>query len=117
MPELPEVATIRAQLKRSVLNKRIKEVIIKDKRLIKGIPPQTFKSKIKGKTIKDILRRGKVLVLKLDQKLFLVIHLRISGWLMLSRKEERCARVILALSDNKLLNFCDMRALGDIKVV
>jgi len=117
MPELPEVTTITSQLKGSVVNKKIKDVIIKDKRLIKAIPPKKFKSKIKGKTIKDILRRGKVLVLKLDQKLFFVIHLRISGWLMLSKKEEQYARVILALSDNKLLNFCDMRALGEIKLV
>lgn len=117
MPELPEVTTIREQLKRSVVNKRIKEVIIKDKRLVKEIPPQKFKSKLKGQIIKEVLRRGKVLILKLNERLYLVIHLRISGWLMLSKKEEQHARVIFVLSDKRLLSFCDMRALGEVKLV
>ena len=117
MPELPEVTTIREQLERSVVSKRIKEVIVKDKRLIKEIPPQKFKSGLKGQTIKEILRRGKVLILKLNERLYLVIHLRISGWLMLSKKKEQHARVIFTLSDKKLLSFCDMRALGEVKLV
>ena len=117
MPELPEVTTITSQLKGSGVNKKIKDVIIKDKRLIKAISPKKFKSKLKNQIIRDIFRRGKVLILKLNERLFLVIHLRISGWLMLSEKEEKHARVSFLLSDERLLSFCDMRALGEVRLV
>lgn len=117
MPELPEVETIKQQLKRQLLNKKIKEVIIKDKRLIKGLSAAKFKSQVQGKTIRDVLRRGKVLIIKLEKQLYLIIHLRISGWLLLSKKEEKFSRVIFKLSDKKLLNFCDQRVLGEIKLI
>ena len=70
-----------------------------------------------GKTIKDVLRRGKVLIIKLEKKLFLIIHLRISGWLILSKAKERFARVIFKLSNGQLLNFCDQRVLGELRLV
>jgi len=117
MPELPEVVTIQSQLKNKILNKKIKEVVIKNKRIIKGISSKKFKSKTEGKTVKGILRRGKVLIIKLENDLFLIIHLRISGWLILSKKEENHARVIFKLADGQMLNFCDRRALGEVKLI
>ncbi|MCK4244828.1 MAG: DNA-formamidopyrimidine glycosylase [Candidatus Omnitrophica bacterium] len=117
MPELPEVETIKRQLKRGILNKKIKEVIVKDKRLIKGISPQIFKSKVEGKSIKDISRRGKVLIIKLEERLFLIFHLRISGLLILSKTTEDFSRVIFRLGDNRLLNFCDARVFGEIRLI
>jgi len=117
MPELPEVETIKLQLKKEILNKKIKEVLIKDKRPIKQISSQKFKSQIEGKSIRDILRRGKVLIIKLEDNLFLIIHLRISGWLILGREIEKFARVIFKLLDNRLLNFCDQRVLGEIRLI
>ena len=117
MPELPEVETIRLQLKNKISNKKIKEVIINDKRLIKGISAAKFKSQLDGKTIRDILRRGKVIIIKLENKFFLIIHLPISGWLILSKKDEKFSRVVFKLSDGKLWHFCDRRALGHIMLV
>jgi formamidopyrimidine-DNA glycosylase len=117
MPELPEVETIRLQLKKEIYNKKIKEVIIKDKRLIKDISPQKFKSQLEGKAVKEVLRRGKLLIIKLEEKLFLIIHLRISGWLILSGEVEEFSRVIFKFSDLKLLNFCDQRVLGEIRLI
>lgn len=117
MPELPEVETIRLQLKRKILNKKIKEVIIDDKRLIKNISASKFQSQLEGKTIKDVLRRGKVIIIKLEDDLFLVMHLRISGWLILDKQKEKFSRVSFKLSDGKLFSFCDQRALGHIMLV
>ncbi|UCC95365.1 MAG: bifunctional DNA-formamidopyrimidine glycosylase/DNA-(apurinic or apyrimidinic site) lyase [Candidatus Omnitrophota bacterium] len=117
MPELPEVETIKLQLKRKILNKKIKEVIVEDKRLIKGIPAQKFKSQLQGKAIKDIFRRGKVLIIKLEESLFLIIHLRISGWLTLSQTREKFSRLLLKFADNQVLNFCDQRVLGEARIV
>jgi len=43
--------------------------------------------------------------------------LRISGWLILSKAKERFARVIFKLSNGELLNFCDQRVLGELRLV
>ncbi len=117
MPELPEVETIKRQLSRTVLNKTICSVSIPDARVIKGISSRAFKSKVEGKKIKDIFRRGKVLVLKLEKTLYLIFHLRIAGWMTLSSDKERCARVIFGLSSGKKLCFCDSRVLGEVRLV
>ena len=116
MPELPEVESIRRQLKSEASHKKIKEVIIKDKRLIKDISGRKFSRIVEGKTIKDVLRRGKLLILKLEEQLFLTIHLRISGWIILGKEIEKSARVILRLSDTRSLNICDSRVLGEIRL-
>ena len=117
MPELPEVETIRRQLEKKIINKKIKEVIIKDKRLIKEISPRIFKSKTEGATFKKILRRGKVLILQIQENTFIIFHLRISGWVILSKNIVKFSRVIFKLSDNNNFQFCDQRALGEIRLV
>ncbi len=117
MPELPEVETIKRQLTREILGKKIKEVIIIKKKLVKEISPQIFKSKVVGKFIKEILRRGKVLIIKLEERLFLIFHLRISGSLILSNCKEDFAGVVFRLADDRLLNFCDARVFGEIRLI
>lgn len=116
MPELPEVETIRLQLCANVLGKKIKEVVIKDARVIKGVSKADFKSKVEHKIVKNVIRRGKVLILELASNLYLIIHLRISGWLVLSKTYEKFCRVGLVLNNGKILNFCDSRVLGEIKL-
>ncbi|MCM8823811.1 MAG: DNA-formamidopyrimidine glycosylase [Candidatus Omnitrophica bacterium] len=117
MPELPEVETIKLQLRENILNKKIVKIEVKDKRVLKQIKPEEFILNVEGKTVNDIFRRGKVLIVKLSKDLFLIIHLRISGWLILGEKEEKLARVIFKFSHNKILNFCDQRVLGEIRLV
>jgi len=51
------------------------------------------------------------------EKSFIIFHLRISGWVMLSRDIEKFSRVIFRLSDGTMLEFCDQRALGEIRLV
>ena len=102
MPELPEVTTIQNQLRKKIINKKIKEISIEDKRIVKGISSKKFKSQVQGKAIKDVLRRGKVLIIKLENSLFIIIHLRISGWLILSKTKERFARTIFKLSNDSI---------------
>ncbi len=117
MPELPEVETIARQLTKKISGKKIVGVITTRKKLIKEIPPQTFQSKIEGKSVKEVSRRGKVIIIKLEDKLFLIFHLRISGWLILSKKIEKFSAVAFRFEDNELLNFCDTRLFGDIRLI
>ena len=53
MPELPEVETIRRSLARKVIDKKIKRVVIRKKRLVKNTPT-VFKRELIGKKFKCI---------------------------------------------------------------
>ena len=117
MPELPEVTTIVDELTKEVVGKTIKDLVFKDARLLKEIKPEVFEKEVVGQKIVEALRRGKVIILKLQNARFIIIHLRISGWLLLGKDEGKHSRVIFKLSDGRLLNFCDGRVLGELRLV
>mgnify|MGYP000483427415 CR=1 FL=1 len=117
MPELPEVETIRQQLKEKILGRRIEEVIIKDKRPIKEISKDKFIQRVIHQRIVDILRRGKVLIFKLGENLFIVVHMRLTGWFILSKNIEKFSRIIFKISGGYLLNYCDSRMLSEIRIM
>ena len=83
MPELPEVETIRRQLVKDLVGKKIQEVKILVPKLIKETSPVLFRRKIIGQEIINIRRRGKYLIFDLGHKpsLYLQVHLKLSGQL------------------------------------
>lgn len=117
MPELPEVTTIVEELNHEIVGKTIEGVLFKDDRLLKAIKPQDFTQQVTGQKITQARRRGKVIILKLHSGKFIIIHLRISGWLLLGREEGKHSRIILKLSDGRMLNFCDGRVLGELRLI
>jgi len=83
MPELPEVETIRRQLEPD-LNGRIIEVVeVLDPYFTKPESPANFERAVNGREIVDVGRRGKYLMLELDDGMTVVIHLRMTGSLVL----------------------------------
>lgn len=115
MPELPEVETIKKDLEKYILGKKITKVKINRPEVIKEPEPLKFKKELCNEKIKEIIRRGKLLVLKLKENKFLIIHLRINGWLKYGREEEK-ARVIFKLADGNCLNYIDSRLLGHLRL-
>lgn len=115
MPELPEVETIRKDLARKIRNKKITSLTINKKGVIKEPSPANFKKALIGKTVKDVIRRAKVLIIKLSGGKFLIIHLRIAGWLLYGKQDSR-ARVVFKFSGGGVLNYMDQRLLGELRV-
>lgn len=115
MPELPEVETIRRELVRKILNKKIIDVKIIKSYLIKEPTPKKFRKELIGSTLKDIIRKGKALIIKLKEDKYLLIHLRIAGWLLYGKKDKG-ARVVFKFSNGKFLNYMDKRLLGEIRL-
>lgn len=72
MPELPEVETIKREIERIVLGKEIREVIINNPKVIKEPKKEDFLKGLKNTTIKNILRKGKLLVLELSAHFYLL---------------------------------------------
>ncbi|MBN2482708.1 MAG: bifunctional DNA-formamidopyrimidine glycosylase/DNA-(apurinic or apyrimidinic site) lyase [Candidatus Omnitrophica bacterium] len=117
MPELPEVETICRQLSQEVTGRRIVGVDVKDKRVIKEITVKKLRTVVCGKTIRSVTRRGKMIICGLSGEYYLLIHLRISGWLILDESPQPCVRVLFRLPDGRSIQFCDSRVLGEIRLV
>lgn len=117
MPELPEVETIRRRLSAVVIGRRITAVRVQRADIV-GFPTsiRAFASRVRGKTVTAVLRRGKYLILQLDNGGQLVIHLRLSGHLAVTRSSHRLSfeRARFELGDGLALVFVEPRALGRI---
>ncbi|MGB0121568.1 MAG: bifunctional DNA-formamidopyrimidine glycosylase/DNA-(apurinic or apyrimidinic site) lyase [Solirubrobacterales bacterium] len=83
MPELPEVETIRRQLEPDLVGRRIDAVEVLDPYFSKPTLPLEFEGSVEGREIVDVGRRGKYLMLELDNETTVVIHLRMTGSLIL----------------------------------
>ena len=115
MPELPEVETIRRELSRKITNKRIVDIkVVKDK-VIKEPAVAGFKKGLTGEKVREVKRRAKLLIIKLKEDKFLIIHLRISGWLLYGEEDPK-ARVVFYFSDGTVLNYMDQRILGELRL-
>lgn len=77
MPELPEVALYLHALRPRVLGERLERVRIRSPSLLKSFDPPL--SAVDGKEVRELRRLGKRIVLGMDDDLFLVVHLMISG--------------------------------------
>lgn len=78
MPELPEVETVRAGLSPAIKGRRIDRVELRRGDLRRPFPPG-FADALAGRTVQDVRRRAKYLLLDLDDGAVLVIHLGMSG--------------------------------------
>jgi len=116
MPELPEAETIKRELEKAVLGKKIIDVIVNNPYVIKHPNKEEFIKGLKNSTIKNILRKGKLLIIELSSGKSLAIHLRMTGQLIYPGDGKK-SRVSFKLSDGKMLDFCDRRLLGDLRLI
>ena len=121
MPELPEVETIRRDLEKEVLGKRIKHVKVTGARSVRRhSSPEEFTSRLEGRKITAIDRRGKYLLLQLDGTDVLVIHLGMSGQLLRAKSAreplERHTHVVFTFTQGGQLRYVDPRTFGELFV-
>jgi formamidopyrimidine-DNA glycosylase len=83
MPELPEVETVRRQLEPEVVGKTVERAEVLDERWTRPEPPESVERALAGRRIESVSRRGKYLVVGLDAGKVLVMHLRMTGNLLL----------------------------------
>ena len=89
MPELPEVETVCRQLEPEIEGRRIERLEVLDERWTRPVPPATVEKAVGGRTIEGLGRRGKYLLLELDGGRTLVMHLRMTGNLVLVEGDEK----------------------------
>jgi formamidopyrimidine-DNA glycosylase len=120
MPELPEVETIRRELDREVVGKRIKTVSVTGERSVRRHDdPADFVTRLEGAKFTAVERRGKNLLLKLDTEDLLVIHLGMSGQLLKAAAKDELAKhthVVITFTQGGQLRFVDPRTFGEMFV-
>jgi formamidopyrimidine-DNA glycosylase len=89
MPELPEVETVCRQLEPELEGRRIERLEVLDARWTRPVAPEEVEAAVSGRTIEGLGRRGKYLLLALDGGRTLVMHLRMTGNLVLVEGEDR----------------------------
>lgn len=105
MPELPELEILKNELRTHVVGQRVLELAV-PKGKEGNCPVPQWKAAMEGATIIDVQRRGKMLVLQLDNGFSLLIHLMMVGQLLLSslyHGEPSDVRLVLRFDDDELL--------------
>jgi len=116
MPELPEIETIKRQLNKEIKGKKIKKVEVYFPKLVK-YPLKKFKDLVKGVKINNISRRAKLLIIELSNNYCLVIHLKLSGQIILNGQKNKQTHLIYYFADGMKLLHNDLRKFGFVKIV
>jgi formamidopyrimidine-DNA glycosylase len=115
MPELPEVETVARRLQTAVVGRTIIETKVLWARSVIPPDPAAFARRLVGQTIVGAGRRGKWLTIALGSGNTLLIHLRMSGRLLVESDQclnTRHLRVLFLLDDGQRLSFFDQRKFG-----
>ena len=125
MPELPEIETISRALSQgdnnwpSILGKTITEVNILWERTLETPSAEEFNARIIGQVINEVGRRAKFLHIHLTSD-SLIIHLRMSGDILIEPEDEEIAthhRLLLIFDDGWRMAFNDTRKFGRVWLV
>lgn len=117
MPELPEVETIKRDLEKKIVGKKIIEACVYNPKIIRGPSLVKFKKGLSGVRVNRILRRAKVLILELSNAKSLVIHLKMTGQLIYPGLKNKAVRVTFRLSNGEDLDFNDQRLFAEIRLL
>ena len=114
MPELPEVETIRRGLSLKMSGRTIVRAELRRPDLRRPFPPMLDR-RLKGARVGALGRRGKYLLIELDDDGTLLLHLGMSGRIVAGDADAADAKhdhVVLALDDGTVVRFNDPRRFG-----
>jgi formamidopyrimidine-DNA glycosylase len=114
MPELPEVETVARSIA-PLVGRRIVSAEFRSLLILRGGDPDRMAAGLAGKRIAGVKRYGKFLVLPLDGGGYLLIHLGMTGRLLLGGDAGKHTHAILTLDEGVLL-FDDSRQFGSFQL-
>lgn len=120
MPELPEVETIRNELIPQVVGRQFISVILLREGVVREPSPTEFCRKLAGRRVENINRRGKYLLFQLDNGMSIILHLKMTGVLLLQptlATFEKHTAAVFRLSGGVDLCFIDQRKFGSVWLV
>ena len=114
MPELPEVETVRRGLALRMSGRQIVRAELRRPDLRRPFPPM-LAERLDGARIGALSRRGKYILIELDETGVLLLHLGMSGRITAGAAEippEPHDHVVLSLDDGTVVRFNDPRRFG-----
>ena len=122
MPELPEVETVVRGLRRTIKGRTISKITLNAPPAAIVVSPsfktRKFEKIIEGRTVLDIVRRGKNILMPLSGDITLWVHLKMTGHFFYINKEEPTGKHDLVIYDFESeddgchLRFNDYRRFG-----
>lgn len=115
MPELPEVETIKRVIEPQIQGLVIKKVTVRRPEVVAYPDADTFCKTLTGQVISEMARRGKFLIILLTDGDRIILHLRMTGGLLLTPSdypEEKHTHIVFSLNNGMELRFSDMRRFG-----
>lgn len=115
MPELPEVETIKRVIEPQIQGRMITKVAVRRPKVAAYPEADEFCRRLTGQTVSHMARQGKFLIIHLENKERIVLHLRMTGGLLLAPAqcpEEKYTHVVFSLDNGTELRFSDMRRFG-----
>jgi len=120
LPELPEVETIKNELAPRVVGRCINGVTLNWKGMVAYPEAKEFCRGVIGKKIAGLNRRGKYLLFHLDNGDSLIIHLKMTGALILGNdlsRQPEYTRAVIHLDNGDCIFFRDPRKFGKMRLV
>src|SRR5918911_201331 len=116
MPELPEVETVRLALEPALTGRRFDAVEIHDARLTRPFEPAEVAAELQNERVASVDRRGKYLIVRFENGLVLLVHLRMTGSFVHARAgaaaDDPHARAVVRLDDGSDVTYRDVRRFG-----
>jgi formamidopyrimidine-DNA glycosylase len=112
-PELPEVETFKRYVDSYTLNQQIKQVIVRDRRILM-VAEKEFKKSLLGKRFLSTKRHGKYLFIKVNS-LFLILHFGMSGEVVYYdglEEEPLHSRILFEFTNGNFLSYISQRMFG-----
>lgn len=115
MPELPEVETIKRVLEPQIKGLKIMNITVEKPEVISRPTADEFCNLLIGQQISSVSRRGKFLIIHTDGRDNIILHLRMTGCLLVTPTDypqEKHTHVIFHLDNGTELRFSDTRRFG-----
>ncbi|MDP3964210.1 MAG: DNA-formamidopyrimidine glycosylase [bacterium] len=134
MPELPEVETVVNDLRPYLVGRRITKAIVLLPKMVQG-SSKRFIAAVKSKNILGLSRRAKILLFRLSRGWTLVMHLKMTGQLVLQfpdgslrsgghmipggteKLPNRFSHIIFHFDNGSVLYFNDLRQFGYVRLI
>lgn len=120
MPELPDVETFRRYINSTALHKKIKQVDIRNTKILKGISQKKLKETLTRSSFVQTRRHGKYLFIQTDESGWLVLHFGMTGEIKYFKNQEKepsHTRLLISFINGYHLAFVNQRKLGKIHFV
>lgn len=115
MPELPEIETIKNIIEPQIQGLSIEDITVRRPEVIAHPTADKFCKSVTGQMISSMTRRGKYLIINLKNKSSVILHLRMTGCLLLTPADypmEKHTHIVIRLSSQMELRFSDTRRFG-----